>query len=113
MSDVKSFFDDWGYDINSPFYEGDGGDDPLADDGDDDDYDQYEDDELKAIEKIAFGEIPKHGIHAHAYKKELDNIRIKKLWEKGNTYRQIAKQLKCSPSTVRNRLKKLEAKDFR
>lgn len=68
----------------------------------------FEDDRReKEEEKWAFENIPKHGVHAHAYKKKLDNLKMKKLKEDGYTYRQIAKQLKCSPNTVRNRLIKL------
>lgn len=76
--------------------------------GEDDDFDPFDDEKLdKELERKAFEDIPKHGVHAHAYKKGLDNQKMRKLREKGYTYRQIAEQLKCSPSTVRNRLKKL------
>lgn len=75
---------------------------------DDDDFDPFEDVEReREEEKWAFESVPKHGVYAHAYKKELDNHKIRELRKKGYTYRQIAEQLKCSPSTVRNRLKKL------
>lgn len=59
-------------------------------------------------EKRAFESIPKHGVHAHAFKKGLDNLKMKELRKKNYTYREIAKQLGCSPNTVRNRLKKME-----
>lgn len=58
-------------------------------------------------EKRAFESIPKHGVHAHAFKKGLDNLKMKELRKKNYTYREIAKQLGCSPNTVRNRLQKL------
>lgn len=61
-------------------------------------------------EKRAFESIPKHGVHAHAFKKGLDNLKMKELREKGLTYREIGKQLGCSPNTVRNRLKKMGVK---
>lgn len=81
-------------------------DDSIYDE--DDDFDPFYDEETeREEERWAFENVPKHGIHAHAYKKELDNLRMKKLREKGYSYRKIGKHLGCSPSTVRNRLKKL------
>lgn len=74
----------------------------------DDYFDPFEDEEEeREEERWTFEAIPKHGVHAHAYKKELDNLKIKKLKKNGYTFREIAVQLGCSPSTVRNRLKKM------
>lgn len=50
----------------------------------------------------------KYEVHAHAYNERLSNLKMKELREKGLTYREIGKQLNCSPSTVRNRLKTME-----
>lgn len=76
----------------------------------DDDFDFFIDEEEREEERLAFGLTPKHGIYANAYKKGLDNYTMKRLRKKGYTYRQIAGKLGCSPSTVRNRLKKLGEK---
>lgn len=98
-----------GYELNlddyyKKYYLGDYGDHDVIDE----DYDPFYDEEKEREEEArAFESIPKHGVHAHAYNKKLDNLKIKRLRKKGYTYREIAKQLKCSPSTVRNRLKKL------
>ena len=81
--------DDFLYDENEDF-------DPFGDEA-----------QEREEERWGFEKVPKHGVHAHAYKKNLDNVRMKRLRERGYTYRQIGKQLGCSPSTVRNRLKKM------
>lgn len=81
--------DDFLYDENEDF-------DPFGDEA-----------QEREEERWDFEKVPKHGVHAHAYKKSLDNVRMKRLRERGCTYRQIGKQLGCSPSTVRNRLKKM------
>jgi len=75
---------------------------------DNEEFDPFYDEEIeRARELRAFDEVPKHGFHAHAYNRKLDNLKMRKLRNKGYTYRQIAKQIGCSPSTVRNRLKKM------
>lgn len=85
--------DDCSYDDSDPFY---------------DDSDPFYDEMMeRKEEKAIFSAIPKHGVYAHAYRKDLDNLKIKKLWEKNYSYRAIGKQLGCSPNTVRNRLSKL------
>lgn len=99
-----------GYGLNlddyyKKYYLGDYGDHDVIDE----DYDPFYDEEKEREEEArAFESIPKHGVHAHAYNKKLDNLKIKRLRKKGYTYREIAKQLGCSPNTVRNRLKKME-----
>lgn len=78
--------------------------------GDDfyDDFDPFGEDEIEKEEIAkAFKSTPKHGVYAHAYNKKLDNWKIKKMREKRYTLRAIAKQLGCSPNTIRNRLKKM------
>ena len=74
---------------------------------DDDDFSEERD---RYLEQQTFSSVPKHGIHAHAYKKGLDNLEMMKLRGERKTYREIAKQLGCSPSTVRNRMKKMGVK---
>lgn len=78
---------------------------PFGDE--EDDYDPFQEEENRWFESRAFDFVPKHGFHAHAYKKQLNNLKMIRLREKGKSYREIAKQLNCSPSTVRNRLKKM------
>lgn len=74
------------------------------------DDDHFEEERDRYLEQQTFSSVPKHGFHAHAYKKKLDNLMMMKLREEGKTYRAIAKQLGCSPSTVRNRIKKIDMK---
>ena len=73
---------------------------------------EYEDDLLQRhldelAEEEAFKKVPKHGCHAPAYKKEIDNMKLLELWRKNYSLRRIAKALGCSVGTVHNRLKKL------
>ncbi len=62
---------------------------------------------LQFLEQETFENQRLHGKQAHAYKHEYDNVKIMLLREDGKTYREIAKIIGCSPSTVRNRLRKL------
>ncbi len=55
------------------------------------------------IEEETFKSTPKHGYDSPAYKREIDNIRILELYRKGYSFRKIAQELSCSPSTVRLR----------
>lgn len=100
-----------------PFAEDEGDSLENIDSSDISDYDPFSEDDgvcsfedqerEREEERWVFENIPKHGVHAHAYKKKLDNLKMKELREKGCTYREIAVQLGCSPSTVRNRLRKM------
>lgn len=80
---------------------GDGDSEPF------DDNDDYDERFMSELERKKFRETPKHGIYAHAYKKQLDNVKIMTLRDQGKSLREIAVALGCSPSTIRNRLKKL------
>ena len=46
----------------------------------------------------------KRGTEASAFRKDLSTEEMFDLHKKGYSYYRIAKELKCSPSTVRNRL---------
>lgn len=52
------------------------------------------------------------GMYAHAYRHDLDDIKIKAMREKGISYREIGRQMGCSPSTARNRFEKMRHKGF-
>ncbi len=51
---------------------------------------------------------PANGKNAPAYKKEIDEALIKKLNKNGMSLREIARRVKCSPSTVKSRLWSME-----
>ena len=61
----------------------------------------------KQLEKECFENKPKHGKFASAYSHDIDNIKIIQLRENNCTLREIAKHFNCSPSTIRNRLRKM------
>ena len=61
----------------------------------------------RELEKKAFEGKRLCGKNAHAYKAELDNLRMLDLWGEGKTLREIAQAMGCSPSTVKNRLDRL------
>lgn len=46
--------------------------------------------------------------HAPAYKHNIDNGEIYRLWKKGTSIRKIAKQVGCSPDTVKRRIYSME-----
>lgn len=61
----------------------------------------------KQLEKESFENKPGHGKFAPAYSHDIDNIRIIQMRESACTLREIAKEFSCSPSTIRNRLRKM------
>lgn len=83
-------------------------DEPAEDEVDDADYLYIF--EIDRLEKKQFESVPGQGKSAHAYKQDIDNCIINKLREDGKTYREIAAHFGCSPSTIRNRYKKLWSK---
>lgn len=74
---------------------------------DENDMSSVELEEMKELEKRLFEGEPKHGKFAHAYKGDIDNLVIDQLRAEGKSYREIAARFGCSPSTIRNRYKKL------
>lgn len=65
---------------------------------------EYEKQRNKKIEEKAFRDIAGQGVHAHAFRDDLDTSEMIKLKEKGFSLREIGVKLGCSPSTVRNRI---------
>lgn len=108
MEDLKMFYDVFNYDSEFD-----------KEDFAETDYFQALEDERKYQEELETEQLDKHieehyfteikgcGYFAPAYKKSLDNQKMIKLRREGNSLRKIAEILGCSPSTVRNRLKKL------
>lgn len=94
MEDELDIFD--GFDDQDEAYDMDG--------------DSYDDQIRRGLDKEHFESKPKHGKFAHAYSHNIDNVLIIKLREEGKTLREIARQFSCSPSTIRNRLKKMKLK---
>ena len=73
-----------------------------------DNTDDWDDEQMyRCMEHERFENKPGFGKYAPAYKHELDNVEMQQLRENGSSYRQIAKRHGCSPSTVRNRIRKL------
>jgi hypothetical protein len=64
------------------------------------------------MERVAFEGKRLCGKNAHAYKAEYENQMMLRLRREGKSYRQIAKAMGIkSPSTVRNRLNRLEGRN--
>lgn len=62
--------------------------------------------ETKRIQEQKISISPsKHGYCAPAYRRDLDVENMCQLKKKGYSYRRIARELGCSPNTVRSRLK--------
>ena len=96
--------------MNSWIYDDDDydADDIFGDESDEYDIgDDYEELMYKEMDKWYFEGKPRHGKFAHAYAHNIDNVRIIQMREKGKSLREIAAQFDCSPSTIRNRLKKM------
>lgn len=76
----------------------------------DDDYNPFEEYDHLVHQRIidrAFNGIKGHGFDAHAYKATLDNEKILELKDKKVSLRGIARQLGCSPNTIKYRLGKM------
>lgn len=93
-----------GYDMSAATIEEIFVDEPAEDEND---ISSVELEEMKELEKRLFEGEPKHGKFAHAYKRDIDNLLISQLRAEGKSYREIAARFGCSPSTIRNRNKKL------
>lgn len=73
-------------------------------------YSEYDDTQLQReyLDSETFSSVSGRGREAPAYKNSISNIAILKLWDdEGLSCREIARQLHCSPSTVKNRLNKM------
>lgn len=76
-----------------------------------DEQDDFDDIQMiQGLERKQFEGTRLCGKNAHAYKKSLDNVEIYNLKSQGLSYREIAKLLDCSPSTVRNRFNRMMAR---
>lgn len=67
-----------------------------------------EDLEYREWERKCYKKRKGYGKDAHAYKADIDNVVIMQQREEGKTLREIAELFGCSPSTIRNRLIKLQ-----
>lgn len=78
------------------------------DDWDNSQAEYCEDLEYREWERKCFERQKGYGKNAHAYDQGIDNVVIMQQREEGKTLREIAELFGCSPSTIRNRLIKLQ-----
>ena len=65
---------------------------------------EHEEQQNKEIEIRAFRDVAGQGVHAPAFRDDLDTLEMIKL-KKRFSLREIGRKLGCSPNTVKNRIK--------